>query len=241
LTSQYLLCFDSCGYRFKNKDGFRELFKKIVTLIRSATTIRKAENHMLKKSKSTILWLALFLTIIPLSGHAQIGNGGFETGFFPPWTINLGFRFSTQLPTATIVNPAIARNTNTLNKVRIGGGNSSCEVFSGYMDFRHQDWASVTQTAPIPAGTSFLSVWFAGVLSGYHFLNPGVLVTADTYIKLEISIAGGACQNGVIFSQTIDFANNLAELTDEGRTEFPYGAFRYLPWRQYSYDLTGYT
>jgi hypothetical protein len=117
----------------------------------------------------------------------------------------------------------------------------------------HQDWASLSQTDTVPAGSSCLSAWFAASLNGFHYVN-GYAYGSDAYVSFTVAVGGNT-----IYSQRFSWFDNAAQLVSPGLPyssntyadgDCPYacvniltnpiedypdvpGPWKYLPWTQY--------
>ena len=175
-----------------------------------------------------------FVLILACQFHTSwaLTNSGFETGDFTGWTTTTGMGASVAvLPYATIVlAPSLAPNSNnTLTQVE--NGTYAGEVYSGYGDSFHEDWAQISQTdtVPISAATPFLSFWFSAVLNGYHYQS-GAAYGTDAYVLVTVLV-----NNLPIYSQRFSWYDNLSSLVNVGLDPW-----RVLPWTQYYYDLSAY-
>jgi hypothetical protein len=193
---------------------------------------------MILREFKKIVYIFFLFFIFQFYSLRALTNPGFESGDFTGWTTTTGTGpLVAVLPYATIVaTPSLAPNSNnTLTQVY--NGTYAGEVYSGYNDLDHLDWAQISQTdnTTISAATPFLSFWFSAVLNGTHYLTgPMIGVTdpygSDAYVLVNVLV------NGVpIYSQRFSWYDNLASLVNVGLDPW-----RVLPWTQYYYDLSGY-
>src|SRR4051812_42736516 len=96
---------------------------------------------------------------------AAIVNGDFETGTTAGWGVVTNT--ATSGASVTVLGPGFAPNTNN-GLSRVHGGNFAAELFSGSGDLAYADYALISQSAVVPAGSPAMQFWFAAVLNGTH-------------------------------------------------------------------------
>ncbi len=170
----------------------------------------------------------------PAFAFAQV-NGGFETGDLTGWTTAFGL----DTPACTVVGSGFGYNTGN-NLVLPHGGNYCCQLYSGFGDNAHADYAQIYQSDVIAPGNAFLSVWIAASLNGHHFLA-GNAYDTDAYVRFRITVGAA-----VIFDQRFSWYDNAAMLLpaspnpgywDIGDQE---DEWKYLPWTNYGYNLSAF-
>lgn len=170
-------------------------------------------------------------------------NAGFETGTLAGWTTTTNSGNNLVCPPSVSVvgaGPAINTTVGQLNDIQ--SGNYAVQLFSGRGDNNYQDWAQVSQTDTVPAGTACLSFWFAGVFENYHYLQGDIYGDA----KLQIQVLIGGVPVATI---NYNWPNNLAQIILTGLTgngnyaacnspgNFDWG---YVPWTNYTINLSAY-
>jgi hypothetical protein len=222
--------------------------------------------------KSTCLFCLLWF---PSTGLAWV-NQGFETGNTNGWTVttNVGVSVLSN-PSVSVVSQGAANLTNgtafgdpaicpapTTCLDQVNSGNFAAELYSGYGDVAHQDWARIQQTDTVPATQPILTVWFAAVLEGAHYLIPDTSTSADAEVQFNV-LVGGQTVFSQIYSWYVDYppANVTPLLVpplnppiypvtliyDGAVNNYPFGnissgpvTWAHIPWTQYAYDFTAY-
>ena len=180
---------------------------------------------MVKKITLFLCYCALFTA---QSSAAFISNGGFEDGSLSGWT-----SFTSGTGSVSIVAPgAAAESNNSLNRGHFG--NYAAMLYSSYGSGNHNTWASIERTETVPPGFTDLEMWFAAVLSGYHYVQ-GATYNSDSYVLLQIF--DGA---DIVYSRRFSFYDNFDALLP-GNTMHSAGPFKYLPWTKITVPLAPYT
>ncbi len=175
-------------------------------------------------------------------------------------------------PAITVIGPGEATLTNgttlgdpmicpapttCLNQVH--SGNYAAMLYSGYGDDNHADWASIQQTDTVPATQTVLTVWFAAVLEGFHYLSEDTTPSSDSEVEFDVQVNGST-----VFSQQyswyVDYPPPMVTaplapplplpiypvtLLYDGAVNF-YATnsgtvtWAHLPWTQYAYDFSAY-
>ncbi len=231
------------------------------------------QNHF-----STILsWLLnfIFFTLILPSSCLAWVNGGFETGNTNGWTVTSGVGSTPYaMPSVSIVTPGPATLTNgTFNFASICpppsiclnavySGNYAAELFSGFGDAYHEDWASIQQTDTVPVTQPILTVSFAAVLEGHHYLLPDTTPSADADVEFDIQVGGMTVYSEIyswytdyppvavttpnpvlpvpIYPVTLIFDGAINNYAFSGGVTSGPVTWAHLPWTQYAYDFTSY-
>ncbi len=207
--------------------------------------------------------LSLFLP----SGALAWVNTGFETGDTSGWTIQTGTgTYPSSAPYVNVVGPGAALLTNgtafgnpaicpapTICLNQVNSGNYAAVLYSGWGDEYHEDWSSIQQTDTVPANQTVLTVWFAAVLEGYHYLTEDTSSQADSLVQFDI-LLGAQTVYTQQYSWYVDYPppDVTAPLVpplmppiypvtlvydgdvDSGVT------WAHLPWTQYVYDFGAY-
>ena len=125
----------------------------------------------MNKSLTKYFLYLLLLTSVRLPA-AGVVNGDFESGVLTPWTVTYGGSMSGGIPTASVLGPGFAPYTNN-NLSVVNSGNYSCELYSGWGDSGHQDFARISQPIYVDPSTAVLQFNVAAVLNGAHSTTPG--------------------------------------------------------------------
>ena len=177
---------------------------------------------------STVLVLLPLIACLPARVCGWT-NSDFEQGSLTGWTTSFESTYATTssyYPEAAVLSSAIANYTTTLNRVH--GGSYSAGLYSGYMDPSHYDYARLEQTDTVGSTNTCISVWFAAVLNGTHYLQGEGDI--DTYLLFEILVDGSA-----FYSRQYSYTENYTDLVSDGVT-----SWKVLPWTRYYYDLSAY-
>ena len=112
----------------------------------------------------------------------------------------------------------------------------AAQLYSGYGDTNHGDWAQIQQSDVVPAGAPYISFWFAAVLEGAHY-DALEAYGSDAFVLVQI-VSGAT----TIYSQRYSWYDNLSQLVNDGASAAtnPPGPWMHLPWTQYYYDLSAY-
>lgn len=161
-----------------------------------------------------------------------ITNGDFESGDLSGWTVTLNAASVYSIPhVVTRTSGAAPYTLGGLNMVH--GGSYAAELYSGYGDINHGDWAMIEQTVVVPPGYTDLEMYFAAVVSGTHY-NDGDTAGSDAYTKFDI-LQGST----VVYSRTFSYFDNVSQLVD-GTFDGTFGPFKYLPWQKVTVPLSSY-
>jgi|GEM_PF-1674789 len=225
-------------------------------------------------------WFCAFVFVLavaclPNRGLAWV-NGGFENGNTNGWTASTGSGVSIMAaPYVGVINPGSATLTNgtmfgdpTICPVpaicldQVHSGNYAAVLYSGYGDINHQDWAKLQQTDLVTASQPILTVWFAAVLEGAHYLSEDPIPLADSEVQFNI-LVGGQTVFSQDYSWYVDYPPpNVTPLLvpplspplfpvtlvyDGAVNNYNFGAitsgpvtWAHFPWTQYAYDFTPY-
>jgi hypothetical protein len=182
-------------------------------------------------------------------------NPGFEQlPYGTGWTFNTSAVTGATInaPESVVVNNNVGpgfgqapyTNPGQLNMVH--SGNYAGGIFSGNGDLNHSDWASISQSDVVPAGSSCITGYFAAVLSGWHYVNSQPY-DSDAYVLLQLMVGGVP-----VHTQRFSWYDNASQLVDPGAPfdqtylvgstvmSSDNGPWKYLPWTQYSYDMSAY-
>ena len=176
--------------------------------------------------------LALFFVFCTLlfsnAAAVFITNGGFEDGSTAGWTV-----ITSGTGSVSIVAPGPAlQSNNALNMVHFG--NYAAMIYSSYGSTGHNTNASIQRDEVVPPGFTDLEMWFAAVLSGYHYVQ-GATYNSDSYVLLQIFDG-----LDVVYSRRFSFYDNFDALLP-GNTMHSSGPFKYLPWTKITVPLAPYT
>jgi hypothetical protein len=176
-----------------------------------------------------VVFLLLPLIVIFPARVCGWTNPDFETGDLTGWTTSFESTYATTssyYPEIAVLTSGIANYTSTLNRVH--GGTYSAGLYSGYMNPYHYDYARLEQTDTVGSANTCISVWFAAVLNGTHYLQGEGDI--DTYLSFDILVDGSA-----FYSRQYSYTENYADLVSDGVT-----SWKVLPWTRYYYDLSAY-
>lgn len=182
--------------------------------------------------------LFLIFCFISLPGSAAAWvNGDFETGDSTGWIFSTNNPTQNPNSTVAVVPAGPAPDTNgNLNQAH--GGAYAVQIFSGAGDINHGDWARVSQSDVVPAGSACLSVWFAAVVNGIHYTS-GEPYGSDSYVQLDLVAPGPT----TVYDQRFSWYDNSTQLVDDGYSDVEEGVvipWKHLPWTRYYYDLSAY-
>lgn len=201
-------------------------------------------------------------------------NGDFEMGDTSGWVVTTGVGATVvSYPSISVVSPGAATLTNGIPPLgnpaicpvpeiclnQVYSGNYAVELYSGYGDGNHADWASIQQSNMVPATQTVLTVWFAVVLEGYHYMSGNNIALDDSEVQFNIEV-GGQTVYSQIYSWYVDYPPPSVTplnpslpppiypvtLLYDGAVN-AYGennnapiTWAHLPWTQYAYDFSAY-
>lgn|GEM_PF-6104122 len=215
-----------------------------------------------EKIQSLVLGL-LLLILSPLSAFGWV-NTGFETGNTTGWITNTSVTGS---PFVTVNTSGAAVNTNgtamgnpalcpspSICLNRVHSGTFAAELYSGVGDINHLDWASIQQTDTVPANQPILTIWFAAVLEGAHYLLQDPTPNGDSEVELDVIVGGQT-----VFTQQYSWYVDVpppsvtaplvpplgppiypVTLIYDGTVDASGVTWAHLPWTQYAYDFSAY-
>lgn len=220
-------------------------------------------------------WGSVLFFLLPGILMAWV-NAGFETGDTTGWipATNFGTTWVSQ-PSITVVQSGPAPDTNGTTFVsnpvtlcpspsiclnQVYSGTYAAQLYSGYGDANHDDWASLSQSDTVPVSQTVLTVWFAAVLEGFHYLSENMTADEDAQVQFTIQV-GTVTVYSEMYSWYVDYpppdvtaplvpplappiypVTLLWDGSVNAYNENNYApvTWAHIPWTQYAYDFSNY-